>query len=242
MLSKCRAIVLRTVDYSESSVVLKCYTDQFGLQSYMVNGVRGRKGSIRPSQLQMLNLLELEAYHQQNKNLQRIRELKCAPQLRHLHYDVIKSSVGIFIAELLAKCIREENQQDGQLFEFLFHAIQILDLSEDSVANFPCYFMLQLTRYLGFAPKMNHSAENNAFDLKEGYFTPYQPANPDMCSVAVSGNLADLYEASFAGYSLVELHPPGRSALLLALIRYYQMHIMGFTEMNSNRVLSEVLA
>ena len=76
MLTKTNAIVIKTINYSENSIILKCFTDQYGLQSYLINGVKNQKGAIKPSHLLVLNLLELEVYHQLNKNLQRIKELK----------------------------------------------------------------------------------------------------------------------------------------------------------------------
>src|SRR6478735_6229471 len=112
MLVKCKAIVVKTVDYSETSVVLKCFTDTYGIQSYMVNGVRSAKGSIKPSHLMPLSLLELELYYQQNKSLHRIKELKCVPPLKTIHFDMIKSAVGMFMAEVIHKTVRDENHND----------------------------------------------------------------------------------------------------------------------------------
>jgi DNA repair protein RecO (recombination protein O) len=124
MLTKTRAIVIKTINYSENSVILKCFTEEFGLQSYLINGVKNKKGAIKPSHLLPLNLLDLDVYHQLNKNLQRIKELKCQPIIKNMHYSLLKSSIGIFIGEVLNKTIQAENQADKNLFEFLFTFIQ----------------------------------------------------------------------------------------------------------------------
>jgi DNA repair protein RecO (recombination protein O) len=157
MLVKCRGIVIKTIDYSESSVILKCFTDAHGLQSYLINGVRKNKGQIRPSQLLPLTLLELEVYHQQNKNLQRIKELKCSPPLHQLHFSMVKSSIGMFLSEVLNRSIREEHQADNALFDFIYNAIQLLDIEQQKLSNFPIYFLVQLSRYLGFYPQYQNS-------------------------------------------------------------------------------------
>jgi len=169
MLTKCRAIVIKCIDYSETSVILKCFTDTYGMQSYLINGVRKNKGSIRPSQLLPLTLLELEAYHQQNKNLQRIKELKCTPLLTELHFDMVKSAIGMFMSEVVYRSVKEENQMDTSLFEFLFHAVQVVDQEQGRLTNFPIYFLLQLSRLLGFYPRYNHQGTGTfAFNLKKG--------------------------------------------------------------------------
>lgn len=242
MLIKCKAIVIRTIDYSENSVVLKCYTDQYGVQSYIVNGVRSKKGNIRPSHLLPLSLLELEAYHQQNKSLQRIKELKSAPQLRTVHFDMVKSAVGIFIAEVMNKTLREENHPDLPLFSYLFNTIQVLDLETERVSNFPLYFLLQLTRYLGFYPKGGYDQETNGFDTKEGLFEAYDVRNPFQLTPELSACMSALLQCSAAEFSKIAIGYEQRTLLLEHIIDYYREHITGFIDMKSHKVLAEVLA
>lgn len=242
MLLKCKAIVIKTIDYSENSVVLKCFTDTHGVVSFMVNGVRSKKGAIRPSHLLPLSLLELEAYHQQQKNLQRIKELKCIPQLHSLHFDMTKSSVGIFMAEVMNKVLREENQPDPPLFSFLYHAVQLLDLENGKVTNFPLFFLLQLTRYLGFQPKGTYSDQTNGFDVKEGVFEPYDARNPYQLAPALSEKISMLLNSNVLEYKEVSMSYADRTALLEYTIDYYREHIVGFLELKSHKILAEVLA
>ncbi len=241
-LTKCRAIVIRTVNYSESSVILKCYTDLHGTQSYLINGVRSKKSAIRPSQLLPLTLLELESYNQQNKNLQRIKELKCRPNLRSLHFDIGKSAIAMFIAEVVYKSIREDDHIDEPMFEFLFNTIQILDLEQGKTANFPLYFMLQLTRYLGFYPKGIYSDITNGFDLKEGSFDAYDRRNPFQIEPTLSEKISLLQQCSFNELNDHILSYDQRTKLLHYFIEYYQEHISGFNEIKSHKILAEVLS
>jgi DNA repair protein RecO (recombination protein O) len=242
VLTKCKAIVVKTINYSETSVVLKCYTDLFGIQSYMVNGVRSKKGSIKPSQLMPLTLLEIEAYHQQNKNLQRIKELKCVPQLHSLHFDIVKSSVGIFMAEVMHKCIQEENHADHAMFTFLHSTIQLLDLQPQSVANFPVFFLLHLSKYLGFKPKGQYTEATNGFDFREGVFEQYYSQNPYQLSPELSLIISELLHHAIEEVINIKMDQTSRSVLLNSLIEYFQTHVEGFYEVNSHKILSEVLA
>ncbi len=240
MLGKLRAIVISTIPYSENSVVLKCYTDLYGLQSYMVNGVRSKKGAIKPSQLQVLSLLELDTFHQQNKNLQRIKELKCSPTLYQIHYDLLKSSIALFISELLNKCLREENQVDKQLFDFLFNTIQFIDLQETSLANVPCFFMAHLSKYLGFFPENFHDNERVFFSLKEGIFVKSNEFTSEVLNRQESLFLKQILSSNLSNLFEIETTRDIRKLVLDALIRYYQFHLHQFPELNSNRILSEI--
>lgn len=242
MLSKCKAIVIKTIDYSESSVVLKCFTDQWGIQSYLINGVRSKKGSIRPSQLLPLTLLELESYHQQQKNLQRIKELKCTPQLRTIHFDMLKSAVGLFMAEVIYKTVKEENHKDEPLFTFLFNSVQILDLQPESIGNYPLYFMLHLSRYLGFFPKGMYSIDTNGWDTKEGIFERYDARNPYQLSPVLSEKISALLYCPVIELQQINLSVVERKLLLEVMIDYYKSHITDFFEINSHKVLAEVLS
>lgn len=219
MLAKIKGIVIHTIPYSESSLVLRCYTNQFGMQSYMVSGLFGKKAAIKPAQLLPLNLLELDVYHQQSKNLQRIKELKLVPSLKHIHVDMQKGAIALFMAELLSKCIKEESESDPGLFEFIFSSVQILDLSEDSVANFPVYFMYRLCRYLGF-------------DLLNASFM-----EDDLNRV-----FQQIGELNFQSLSTLSLNGDLRRQLLDRLTRYYQSHHLFRGDLKSPAILNEVLS
>ena len=242
MLTKTKAIVIKTIDYSENSVILKCFTEQYGLQSYLINGVKNKKGAIKPSHLLPLNLLELDVYHQLNKNLQRIKELKCQPILNNIHYDLLKSSIGIFMGEVLNKTIQAENQSDKNLFDFLYTIVQYLDLTQQSLANFPIYFMLQLSQYLGFNPKLNYSETNNSFDLHEGVFKPSLFGDIKVVESNLAAHWFELCKVNLDSFSHIEINKKQRHELLDYVMLYFKIHMEGFNELKSNKVLVEVLA
>ncbi len=242
MLAKCRGIVISSVPYSESSVVLKCYTDLFGLQSYMVSGLRGKKASIKPSHLLPLSLLELEVYHQQSKNLQRIKELKCVPVLNTIHFNLTKQTIAMFMAELVGKILREDNQQDAKLFEFLFSSVQIVDLFENNLANFPVFFMIQLSKHLGFSPKNNFSNECTDFSLAEGVFIKDSPNTQDYCKGELGFAMHAIMNLDFDNLNTLKFTGATRKILLQRMIRYYQLHLMVFGDLKSPLVLHEILS
>jgi DNA repair protein RecO (recombination protein O) len=241
MLTKTKAIVIKTIDFSENSVVLKCFTEQYGLQSYLINGVKNKKGAIKPSHLLPLNLLDLDVYHQLNKNLQRIKELKCYPVINHIHYDLLKSSIGIFMSEVLNKTLQAENQSDKNLFDFLFTLIQYLDLTQENLNNFPVYFMLQLSQYLGFNPKLNYNEENNCFSLEEGVFIPFEKGDIKTIEPELAFFWYKLCTLNFNSFHELEIPKTFRNELLNHSLFYFKQHIEGFNDLKSNKVLAEVL-
>ncbi len=242
MLTKCKAIVIKCIDYSETSVILKCFTDVYGMQSYLINGVRKNKGSIRPSQLQPLTLLELEAYHQQNKNLQRIKELKCAPLLHEVHFNMVKSAIGMFMAEVIYRSVKEENQTDNNLFDYLYNTIQILDMEQEKVANFPVFFLVNLCRYLGFYPKVNsNGTATMGFNFKDGIFEPYDDKSPFQFDLVTGKLLLELIKCNYQQQKEMPIQAAQRKQLTNGLITYYNQHLSGFSNMRSHEILAEVL-
>ncbi|RZL99900.1 MAG: DNA repair protein RecO, partial [Pedobacter sp.] len=103
MLQKTRGIVLKTTLYSESSVVAQIFTEKFGIQSYLINGVKKPRAKISMNMLQPLHLVDMVVYHKNNQGIQRVSELRPAPVFSTIPYDIIKSTVTIFLNEVLYK-------------------------------------------------------------------------------------------------------------------------------------------
>src|ERR1700733_1276484 len=174
MLHKTRAIVFKTTDYGESSVIVQLFTEKFGLQSYIINGVKKPKAKITRNMLQPLHLLDVVVYHKNNNSIQRVSELKNSPVLLSVPYNVIKSCIAIFLNEVLYKAIKQQGT-DESLFGFVFSSIEWLDHQTEGLANFHLLFLIQLTRYLGFYPDRYLAGEADYFDMKNGVFSKYKP-------------------------------------------------------------------
>jgi DNA repair protein RecO (recombination protein O) len=240
MLYKTRGIVLKTTDYAESSVVVQIFTEKFGLQSYLINGVKKPKAKIKLNMLQPLHLLELVVYHKPNGTLQRISELRNQPVLQSLPYDVIKSSLAMFINEILYKSLRM-HYEDELLFQYLFNAVQLLDRSEKGLANFHLYFLLQLTKYLGFYPDRTLEQKATFFDLKEGVYCMHQPLHLFIIDETLIVDFKQLFASTFEGLGELSLPSVKRKVLLAKILDYYRLHIESFGEVKSHAILEEVL-
>lgn len=241
MLHKTRGIIFRATDYGESSVIVQIFTEKFGLQSYIINGAKKPKAKIGRNMLQPLHLLDLVVYHKNTGSVQRISELKNAPVLLSIPYDVIKSCIAIFLNEVLYKAIKQQSP-DENLFDFIFSAIEWLDHQTESVANFHLVFLTRLTRYLGFYPDRYMAGNADYFDIKNGQFTRFKPESVSYLSPPHTDNFRLVLQTGFEDMHLLKLSNDERRYLVQKLLEYYAMHIEGFGNIKSADVLEEVLA
>lgn len=240
MLYKTRGIVFKSTDYSESSVVVQIFTEKFGLQSYLINGVKRPKAKIKQNILQPLYLLDLVVYNKPSANIQRVSEIKPAHIFQTVPYDIRKSSIVLFLNEVLYKSVKLQSE-DEQLFEFVFHAIALLDRLDRGVSLFHLYFLLRLTKYLGFYPHV--AGETHPyFDLLEGVFTSSLPRHPFLLRGDETSHWRQLLSSSFENLPLVRLPNTEKQLMLEHILSYYRLHIDGFKDIKSHQILVDVLS
>lgn len=240
MLHKSRGIILKSTHYSESSLVVHIFTEKFGIQSYLLQGVRKNKSKIRTSMIQPLHLVQMVVYHKENGGLQRISELRNDPLLNNISTDVLKTSVSMFICELLYQTLKEQPSDEEQ-FNFIFNAIELLDLTELSVANFHLWFMLKYSKYVGFYPQIL-SKNHKYFDLKNAQFVDSIPEHPLFMNEQCSLIMLQFMQSSFDEIMSIKINAENRRQILMDLIRYYEWHLPGFKGLKSHHILEEVLS
>ncbi len=237
---KTRGIILQTTDYSETSLVVKIYTEHGGIGSFIVGGVRTRNGRFKSNLFQPLSLVELVASGSPSGSMRRITDIQLAPPFSGIPGNIVKSSIAIFLAEVVLRSIREE-EANPVLFEFLHNSIQILDLSQGNCSRFHICFMVQLTRYLGFYPQGAYTKNSGFFDLQEGTFTGIQPSHPVILEKEPAALLYRIMMAGFENYQSVELTSQSAKELLGALVTYFEIHHTQGSSIRSHMVLEEVL-
>lgn len=242
MIHTTKGIVLRTVKYGESSVISSIFTELFGIQSYIVNGVRTQAKTSKAHFFQPSSILEMEVYHNELKNLQRIKDLKWSYLYKDILSDVIKNTVALYMVELLQKCLKQP-EANFDLFNFCEDALMQLDVSgKDVTANFPIYFALQLAHFFGLGIQDNYSPEREFFDMREGNFTNKVNANDFYFESDTSFRLAHLLKAIHpADLDEIKLNKNIRKVILSGLESYYNFHISEFGTMKTLPVLHELL-
>jgi len=239
MIQKTRGIVLHHIKYSETSVIATIYTEKFGRQSFLIKGVRSKKATVKANILQPLFLLDLEVYFKSSRDLQSVKEVRNAFVFSSIPYDLRKSSIALFIAEILYKTIREQ-EANNELFEYLYHTIQMLDLKPSGISNFHLYFLIQLTKYLGFYPANSYSEINPYFDLQNGSFVTIKPMHNSYLNPELSVILSNMLPFSENQHAEITMNYTQRTNLLDKIIDYYCLHNEGLTNVKSLTVLKDV--
>ncbi len=227
MLHKTKGIVLHYIKYGDSSIIAYIYTDIFGRQAFMVNGVRSKKSGIRLNHFQPLSILELDVYYKPNRDIQRIKDLRISMMLHTVHNNIVKSSVALFIAEILYKTLREV-EPNKPLFDFIYNSVQVLDLKDDGIENYHLAFLLMLSRYLGIFPVIEDSKNDMGVSF--------------VLSEEEKKALTDLYKYSFNNLEKIKMGNNVRSSLLDKFVAYFKLHLEGIGTIKSLAVLKEVFA
>ncbi len=243
MTHKTKGIVLRTVKYGETSLVVTIFTELFGVQAYMVNGVRSSKKSTSKANLfQPGAILDLVVYHHEQKNIQRIKEFSWSVIYQNVLTDVIKNSIALYLVELLYKSLKQPEQNEA-LFYFTEDVLLCLDRADKIItANVPLYFALHLPYFLGFRMNDDYETEQTIVDLQEGNFVAERPLHNYFIegenALLTSQLLKVMQPAELSNF---HLHHDVRRKLLHYYHTYYALHIQDFGEMKTLVVLQDVL-
>ncbi len=233
MYSKTRIIVLHKTNYSENSIVVQALALDYGKISFLVSGIKGKKSKVGIALFEPLTILDIVA------NFKDIEKLICPKEIKlnSLHFD-IRSNMGkrmivLFLSELLNRCIKEPHPEP-QMFLFIENALKYLEKTKESVANFHLVFLKELSRYLGFQPNLK---QGFYFDMEEGIFTDILPKS----SAYLEGEKKEMF-ASMLGTKINECNTlkfngSERKLMLDSLIRYYQIHIPGLSNLKSQGIL-----
>lgn len=241
VLKQSKGIVLSYVKYSESSIIAKIYTKDFGLQSYMAKGVRSSKSKSKIALFEPLAQVEIITYHNENKTIHTLKEIRSHYSYQSIPFDEIKRSILFFLDEILINTIKEESSNES-LFDWLAHSLTWFDLSEESALNFHLAFMIQLSRFLGFYPKKSSQANNRFFDLENGVFVNFIPKTANYLNEELTFHFNKLYENTFEEAAKLALTSPQRRELINALVNYYKIHFPGFKDLKSLDVLKAILS
>ena len=245
MTHKIKAIILRSIKYGETSLVVTAFTELYGIQTYLVNGVRAsNKKTNNAACFQPSAILGMEVYHNELKKMHRIKEYGFAHLYQNILSSVIKYSVALFMVELLYKTLKQP-ENNPALFNFCEDALMHLDEASATVtANFPLFFTLHLSYFFGFKINEEGSGEANSFiDLQEGCFTSVLPNHPHFLAgedVKITSELLKTMQP--AELDSLQLNKQKRKHLLAKYLEYYQLQHHNFGQMKTLAVLEEVLS
>ena len=233
-----RAFVIRSIKNGETSLIVSCYLEDIGYKTFIVKGVYGsKKSKFSKAHFFPLNIINLNYSYTEGKNLGFIKEVKTEKLYNSLHLDIQKSSVIIFLSEMLNSIFNEETLVNKDLFDFLLNTLSWYDQVK-SCNNFHIKFLIELSRFIGFYPNINN--ENDSFfNLESGSTSATQSMGTN-----ISGNDLTLFK-EFLGTEFEDLNSmntknQSRTQILNYIIDYYSLHLQMFKTPKSTNVFAEI--
>ena len=239
MLDKTSGIVLNQIKYTDSGIVTQVFTRKYGRQSFLIRGIRNRKSGKHAVLFRPLTILDLVIYYKESRSMQSMKEFSLEYAPADIYNNVLKSTIAIFIGEVLTSVLREEGEQN-ELFDFIRVSIIFLDERKEEFSNFHIAFLVALCSYLGIEPGKRSDINNGVFDMMNGAFVALPPAHGIYSGIEVSGILAEFFNSSWDNMNQISLTGQMRNDVLTELLRYYSVHLPSLKKINSISVLKEV--
>lgn len=240
MIFATRGIALRLVKYGESSGIATIFTERFGIQSYLVNSIRSQKNP-KAYLYQPGSLVDMQVYHNELKNLQRIKECSWSVVYDHLFSNVRSHAVSLFVTEMLLHTLKEP-EEHPELFGFCVLAYTHIDGAHGTaLANFPLYFSVHLARHLGFGIRNDYSEAHPYFHLNEGSFlAAMQPGN-SLDEASLNHALSSMLACRMEDLDTLKLNGHTRRQLLIVMDKYFHWHMQDFVSLKTPEVLGRIL-
>lgn len=239
MLVPTKAIVISKLKYRDNDLIVKCYTEHFGVQSYLLRGVlKSKKGKLRTAYFQLLSQLEIIVSYRQSRSLQSIRDVKPINFYQSIYSNVAKSAIAMFLAEVLSGILKEE-EKNQSLYTYLETTFLWLD-ANDEISNFHLLFLINLTRYLGFYPELTNT-HLDFFNLEDGKFQ-IQKTNPYCISGEKLTQFKELLGINFDALNSINISSKKRQELLNMILLYFELHLGSLKKPRSLQVLNQVFA
>lgn len=239
MIEKFDAIVLRTLKYSDSLMVVDAYTQQCGRHSFLAPVSRSKRSKVRSVLFQPLSMLSFAASYKKGRQLSRINDVQPYAMYSSILFNIVKSSIALFIAEMLTYSLREE-ESDEALFDFLNRSFVLFDNLESGYADFHIVFLSQLLRYIGIYPNLENYTPGAYVDLMQGGIADEQPLHPHFVMPEEASLFVQLLSVGYEDMHSLVLNRELRGRFLATLIEYYRLHIPDFPKPKSLDVLKEL--
>jgi len=238
MFQTTEAIVLQLYPYKDHNAVVKLFTQNMGPISCWAASIHKKTSKTKANLLQPLSIIKAEISNKGNESLIQLREIETSVQTPHISLNIEKSTIAMFLAELLLKSLKE-SPHDDTLYDFIKDAILLLDATTERCTNFHILFMIRLSDHFGLLPKGNYSAETSYFNLQDGIYQLSPPLHPHFLSPTESEWLSKLSSKSLDKFYEWNIPAASRKLLLRGLLEYFELHL-AMIPLKSHLVLEEV--
>ena len=241
MLAKTRGIILSQIKYSDTSLVVRVYTRDYGRISALIRGAGSKKGGKHKAFFQPLSILDIDLNYKTTHEMQNLKEFSLSYVPNDIYQDVKKGCVAIFLGEVLTSVLKEESSNE-EMFDYIENSIIYFDKSKEGFANFHIAFLAGLTSYLGFEPALRNSVSDKFFDMTNGEFHQVPPFNGNYSNETISAKLAEFFESSYENSGEIVMTGSLRNEVLESILKYFSLHLSGLKKIRSLEVLKEVFS
>ena len=241
MLTKTQAIVLHSIKYGETRLIVDMFTKAHGKLSFIVSIPKSSKAKVKKQYFQPLTMLEIETDVRPKVQLQKLSDVRLSTAYVSIPFDFAKLSISLFMSEFLYHALRGE-QQNEPLFDYVASSILWLDAQQTSFANFHLVFLMRMSRFLGFYPNLDNYMSGDYFDLRESIFTPQPPMHRDYLLPLEAEKIQVIMRMDWGTMHLFQMSHTERNRLLEVALIYYRLHLPDFPELKSVSVLQELFA
>jgi len=238
MTNKTEAIVLNKVKYNDSSIIVNLYTYEIGRVAAIVYLNKSSKSGIKPALFSPLNIIETEVKIKDKRNIQNIVNCNNLLNPSNISADIAKTSIALFISEILIKTIREE-EPNKELFEFIKKTAITLNDATQNVFDIHLFFLKDFAKFSGFEISHNYCPATPYFNLKDGMFLPLFTCMEESLDAEESYYMSGLLQSEYNGSKKL-FNYKIRTNLINRMIQYYRFHIDRFGDLNSLKILQEV--
>ena len=243
MLHNTKGIVLRVTKYGDTSIIMTAYTELFGVQQYMVKGVRvtSKKGANKGVFYQPAAILQMEVYHAPMKTMQMVKEVSWDYVYQNVYSDVLRNAVALYIVEVLQQTMQPEPHPE--MFYLIEDTFKQFDKGGAGlVSNLPIYFLIHLSQTMGFGLQGKYSDETPILDIKEGEFVSKPPAHPYYLEAQTAQVASTFLAVQFYNdLETISLSGGQRKKILELFQLSLSWHYKKFSEIKSLPILQSIL-
>lgn len=239
MIFTTKGIVFHRFKYSDNKTIVRIYTKEFGMQSYMFFGASSKKSKQILSLLQPLFILDMQVYHNEKRDIQKVKEISNNFPFKTISFNIFKNTISQFTAEFLMTILNDDDV-NKDLFIFLEEAIKMFDNKEDDFFNFHILLLFKLTNLMGIEPQNNFSEEKKVFDLQAGKFIIGRPNHKNFANQKISYLIHKLFNVELSKTSNFKISNSDRRKLLDTIINFYLIHLGKPKNLKTLKILKEI--
>ena len=241
MIIQSRGIVLNSIKYGDSSFIVKIFTEELGLLSFIIRRSKSKRSNNSSRIYSKLAILDIVFNHKEKKSIHNITEASLAHHYSSLNVNIFKSSIGLFLNEIIYKSIKEE-EENKPMFEFIADSLISFDKLDQGINNFHMHFLWKFTKLLGFPPQNNFAPTNEYFNMEEGSFKNTAAAEPFYMDKQQSKEIHELINSDSDNLADLKLNNAKRKFHIDSLVKYYKLHHDRSLEVSSLQVLEQVFS